>query len=183
MATRYFAFLRGINVGGRTVKRSDFVPPFEAAGFTGVETFIASGNVIASTDSRAKAAVLETAVERELKSALGFDVATFLRTDGELGAIASYDPFPDVDRDDAHALHVTILRSAAPEDLRKSLLAAANDEDRFAFHNREFYWLRHGRMTDTTLPPAVVRKLSVGGEGTARNMTTMRKLAAKYSLV
>jgi uncharacterized protein (DUF1697 family) len=180
MATRYVAFLRGINVGGRNVKKAEFVAPFEAAGFTGVETFIASGNVIAETSSRAKPAALESALERELQAAFGFPVATFLRTDAEVAAVASYDPFPDVDRDDKHTLHVTFLRNAADQALRDALLGAANDEDRFAFAGREFYWLRHGRMTDTTLPPAVVRKLSVNGEGTARNTTTIRKLAAKY---
>ena len=180
MSTRYVAFLRGINVGGRNVKRADFVAPFEAAGFTGVETFIASGNVIATTTSRAQPATLEAGLEAALQEAFGFPVATFLRTDAQVAAVASYDPFPDVVRDDEHALHVTFLRAPATQKLRDELLAAANDEDRFAFHDRELYWLRHGRMTDTTLSPAVVRKLSVGGEGTARNTTTIRKLAAKY---
>jgi uncharacterized protein (DUF1697 family) len=180
MSTRYVAFLRGINVGGRNVKRAQFVAPFEVAGFTGVETFIASGNVIAVTTSRAKPVVLEVALEEALRAALGFSVATFLRTDAEVAAVAAYDPFPGVARDDTHALHVTFLRGPAAPELRDDLLAAANDEDRFAVAGREFYWLRHGRMTDTTLPKAVVRKLSVGGEGTARNMTTVRKLAEKY---
>ena len=86
MGTRYVAFLRGINVGGRNVKKADFIAPFEAAGFTGVETFIASGNVIASTVSRAKPAALESALEHQLKMALGFDTATFLRSDSEVAA-------------------------------------------------------------------------------------------------
>jgi uncharacterized protein (DUF1697 family) len=181
MITRYIAFLRGINVGGRNVKKAEFVAPFEAVGFSGVETFIASGNVIAVTSSTTKPATLEVALEAALKEALGFGVATFLRSDAEVAAISAYNPFPDVVRDDLHTLHVTFLRAAAPKSLRDDLLAAANEEDLFAFDGREFYWLRHGRMTDTTLPKAVVRKLSVGGEGTARNMTTVRKLAEKYS--
>ena len=180
MAIRYVAFLRGINVGGHNVKKAGFVAPFEAAGFTGVETFIASGNVIATTGTRLKPAAVESALERELRAALGFDVATFLRTDAEVAAVASYEPFPGVERDDMHAVHVTFLRTAADKALRETLLAASNEEDRFAFEGREFFWLRHGRMTDTTLTPAVVRLLSVGGEATARNMTTIRKLAAKY---
>ncbi len=180
MTVRYVAFLRGINVRGRNVRKADFVAPFEAAGFTGVETFLASGNILASTGSRERSDALEVALERVLHAALGFSVATFLRTESELAAIAAYDPFPGVDRDDTHALHVTFLRVAPDASLRDALLGAANDEDRFAFGQREFYWLRHGRMTDTTLPPSVVRRLSVNGEGTARNMTTIRKLAAKY---
>lgn len=180
MTKRYVAFLRGINVGGRNVKKAEFVAPFEAAGFTGVETFIASGNVIATTASRARRAALETALEEALRAAFGFEVATFLRTDAEVAAVAACDPFPGVPRDESHALHVTFLRAPVPAALQKEFLAAENDEDRMAFTGSEFYWLRHGRMTDTTLPQAVVRKMSFGGEGTARNTTTIRKLAAKY---
>ena len=180
MVTRYVAFLRGINVGGRTVTRDRFVPPFEAAGFRDVSTFIASGNVIATTAARTPAPVLEAALEGELQKAFGFSVATFLRTDAEVGAIAAHDPFPAMTRDETHALHVMLLRTLPAADVQERLLAEQNDEDRFAFGGREFYWLRHGRMTDTTLPPAIVRMLSVGGQGTARNMTTIRRLAAKY---
>ena len=48
---RYIAFLRAVNVGGRIVKMDALRAHFEAAGFTGVETFIASGNVIFSSDA------------------------------------------------------------------------------------------------------------------------------------
>ena len=44
--SRLFAFLRAINVGGRTVKMERLRREFEFLGFSGVDTFIASGNVI-----------------------------------------------------------------------------------------------------------------------------------------
>ena len=44
--TRYIAFLRAINVSGRRVKMDHVRKLFEALGFSNVETFIASGNVI-----------------------------------------------------------------------------------------------------------------------------------------
>ena len=44
--TRYFTFLRAINVGGHTVKMDVLRQLFESLGFSNVETFIASGNVI-----------------------------------------------------------------------------------------------------------------------------------------
>ena len=42
----YVAFLRAINIGGHTVKMDDLRQLFESLQFTGVETFIASGNVV-----------------------------------------------------------------------------------------------------------------------------------------
>jgi uncharacterized protein (DUF1697 family) len=47
--SRYIAFLRAINVGGHTVKMDILRQQFEALGFSNVETFIASGNVIFET--------------------------------------------------------------------------------------------------------------------------------------
>ena len=59
---RYAAFLRAINVGGHVVKMEVLRAAFEDLGFAGVETFIASGNVIFET--RAKDLV---AVERKIE--------------------------------------------------------------------------------------------------------------------
>ena len=91
--TRYIAFLRAINVGGRTVKMDELRTLFAAMGFAGVETFIASGNVIFAAD-HSDAAALQQRIEGELNQALGYAVATFLRTDAEVAAVARYAPFP-----------------------------------------------------------------------------------------
>lgn len=67
---RSLAFLRAINVGGRTVKMTDLRRHFEQAGLREVETFIASGNVLFSSpedDSKR----LEQHIEQHLEQALG----------------------------------------------------------------------------------------------------------------
>jgi uncharacterized protein (DUF1697 family) len=44
--TRYVAFLRGINVGGRqTVKMAELCQRFEGLGFARVSAYRASGNI------------------------------------------------------------------------------------------------------------------------------------------
>lgn len=50
--TRYFAFLRAINVGGHVVKMDRLRELFESLGFSNIETFIASGNVIFESTSK-----------------------------------------------------------------------------------------------------------------------------------
>ena len=60
--SRYLAFLRAINVGGHTVKMDALRHIFESLGFTSVETFIASGNVIFEAGQQDPAA-LEKAIE------------------------------------------------------------------------------------------------------------------------
>jgi len=62
---RYVAFLRAINVGGHTVTMDDLRGLFESLGFSTVETFIASGNEIFETSSRAT-----TSLQGKIKSCL-----------------------------------------------------------------------------------------------------------------
>jgi uncharacterized protein (DUF1697 family) len=84
---RFIAFLRAINVGGHTVKMDGLRRIFESLGFSSVETFIASGNVIFET-RRKNASALERKIASALDNALEYEVATFLRTDEEVVAIA-----------------------------------------------------------------------------------------------
>ena len=78
--TRLIAFLRAINVGGHTVTMDKLRKEFEALGLMEVETFIASGNVI-FTPRSLDVVALEKKIEARLRASLGYEVATFVRTD------------------------------------------------------------------------------------------------------
>ena len=75
------AFLRAINVGGRQAKNADLRAAFERMGYSEVETFIASGNVIFSVAARPSAA-LEQKIERTLEKAFDLEITTFSVTRG-----------------------------------------------------------------------------------------------------
>jgi hypothetical protein len=87
---RYVAFLRAINAGGRVVKMAALKRVFERLKLADVETFIASGNVIFT--SALDAPRLERLIEGALEKALGYPVVTFLRTTGQVAAVAAPDP-------------------------------------------------------------------------------------------
>ena len=53
---RYVAFLRGMNLGRRRITNDALRAEFEALGFGGVATFLASGNVIFESPDPAVAA-------------------------------------------------------------------------------------------------------------------------------
>ena len=103
------AFLRAINVGGHTVKMDHLRTLFEKMGFTDVATFIASGNVMFSSRSRTPS--LEKKIETELEKALGYEVATFVRSMSEVVSIAEYQPFSSGEMESAGALNVAFLKS------------------------------------------------------------------------
>ena len=153
---------------------------FEALRFTSVETFIASGNVIFETSSGERE-TLEQRIEEKLVKALGYGVATFLRTSAEVGAVASMNPFSlDPLAAAPPTLSIGFLKSAPSPAGAAALTALATDVDEFRVIGREVYWLCRVRMSDSKFTGARFEKI-VGSPATFRNVTTVRKLAAKYS--
>jgi uncharacterized protein (DUF1697 family) len=176
--TRYVAFLRGINVGGHTVKMGDLRRHFEDLGFGSVGTFIASGNVIFETDE-ADSTGLERRIERALREALGYEVATFLRTDAEVGAIARREPFADLEARDRDTQYVAFLPAPPDAATRGRIEALSNEQDEFRLHGRELHWLRRGNLSETTIGDAEFKKAFGSMPTTVRNVNTLRRLAAK----
>ena len=148
---------------------------FEALRFRNVETFIASGNVLfyARSDD---AAALEERIERHLQTELGYAVGTFLRTPAQLAAAAAYQPFADLEP--SHSLYVGFLKSAPSDERRDALLALRTDVDDLHVHDRELYWrLRVMKLTESKVSGAKLERAI--GPTTLRNVTTVKKLAAK----
>jgi uncharacterized protein (DUF1697 family) len=175
---RYAAFLRAINVGGHTVTMGTLRGHFEELGFSDVETFIASGNVVFEAVSKSPAS-LERRIAGHLGARLGYGVATFLRTPAEIAAIAAHRPFPRPDLDGpGHALYIGFLAAEPEAASRRRVLALATPLDAFQIRGRELYWLCLGR--DSKISGAVLEK-ALAQPATLRNSTTVRKMAAKYS--
>lgn len=176
--SRYIAFLRAINVGGHTVTMDRLCDLFEALSFSNVETFIASGNVIFESPSK-KSDDLERKIEKHLEAALGYEVATFLRTPAALSAVTTHAPFGLGVPKAGHTLYVSFLKTP-PDDAAVQRVAALQTEvDRLHITGRELYWLRQGGHNDSKLTGAAVER-ALKAPATARNITTVRKLAAKY---
>jgi uncharacterized protein (DUF1697 family) len=169
----YIALLRAINVGGRTVTMDRLRAVFEALEFNAVETFIASGNVI--FDAPGRAAALERAIEASLGKALGFPVATFLRTPRELELAIRASPFA---ADASGGLYVGFTSRPFSPAVGARMKALETDVDRFAVAGREVYWRGLQGMGRSKVTGASVEK-ALGAPVTFRSITTVRKLAAK----
>ncbi len=175
---RYIAFLRAINVGGRTIKMDELRSMFEAQGLANVETFIASGNVIFESDLDAP--TLETRIDDYLASSLGYRVEVFLRTSAELANILDYKPFTTADmaRDGA-TLHIAFTAQPVSHESTTALQDARTSVDQLHAHEREVYWLIQGKMSDSKITLPQLNKL-IGAPYTVRNSNTIRRLVAKY---
>jgi uncharacterized protein (DUF1697 family) len=173
----YIAFLRAINVGGRVVKMSELKAVFERLRLADVATFIASGNVAFRSADRSGQA-LEKRIARGLESALGYPVVTFVRTAGEVSAIAASRPFPQTAMEHA-TLFVGFLPAAPGRDALKTLGRLESETDRVRVQGRELYWLCRTAFRESSLSGALLEK-TLGMPTTIRNMNTLRRLAAKY---
>lgn len=174
----FIAFLRAINVGGHTVKMDVLRSLFEEIGLTSAKTFIASGNVIFDTRKR-DASKLEREIERHLRSALGYDVDTFLRTPAEVAEAAAVRPVTAMADDGKRALYVGFLHDELTVDQKKILMSFKTSSDDFYTTGREVYWTIGGNFSDSKFSNAVLEK-KLGVRATFRNMTTVTKLAGLY---
>ncbi len=176
---RYIAFLRAINVGGHTVKMDRLRELFEALGLTHVETFIASGNVLFDASSKNTQA-LEKKIEKHLADALGYEVATFIRTADEVVAVSKYEPFEPEPETNKAMLYVAFLKEQLGEDLKTKVMAFTSPMDAFHLHGRELYWLCRISSHESKFSAAALER-AIKQPATFRNINTAKRLAAKFS--
>jgi uncharacterized protein (DUF1697 family) len=118
--TRYAAMLRGINLGARNrVAMPALRELFEDMGFSDVETYVQSGNVVFTATSKPQAAAIATRIAKDLDATS----PVLIRSASELAKIVKGNPFTG----DAGAFHVTLL-----EDKPKAADVKAIDAERYA---------------------------------------------------
>jgi uncharacterized protein (DUF1697 family) len=89
--TRYAAFLRGVNVGGRIVKMADLKTCLEKAGLRGVTTLLQSGNVV--FESSLNTTGLKELIESTLTETFGYPAKVQVLTIERLAEIVEKYPF------------------------------------------------------------------------------------------
>jgi uncharacterized protein (DUF1697 family) len=170
--TRYAAFLRGVNLGKRTVKSAELKAAFERLGYSNVKTLLASGNVI--FDGKGSAG-LQRRIEAGLADQFGFEVGTVLRTIDELRAMVQADPFSGAIEDDSRKLYVMLLAEPLPD--RFTLSGVKDDYEFPEITEREIFMVAY-RKPDGTYSAGlqhIEKQLPKGTLVTTRNWNTILK--------
>jgi uncharacterized protein (DUF1697 family) len=175
---RFVAFLRAINVGGRHVKMTELKALFSELGFTAVETVLASGNVVFSSRTAPESALVRE-IEGRLQDALGYPVATFLRTDTEIAAIHAHRPFTGARLSSATALNIGLLAAPLSATQKRSLSGLTTEIDDFQVHGRQVYWLCQRKQSESTFSNALLEG-TLGIQSTFRTARTLARLAERY---
>ena len=163
--TRFVAMLRAVNVAGTgKLPMTDLAAIGEACGFADVRTFIASGNLIFSSDDD-EASVTKAIAER-VESFFGKPVPLFVRSAAEMAEVVARNPFTD-DKPSRVMAHFIA------EPPSEAMLAEARDVagERMAVGPRMIYVSYGEGIGKTRL------KLPAIAKGTARNMNSVARIA------
>lgn len=168
----YLALLRGINVGGKnSIKMNDLKVLFHDLGFTGVQTYIQSGNVIFHSEKP----VLAYSIEAAIEGAYGFSVPVLL-IDAELLEMVLYqNPFLKNDEKDPSYLHVTFFEKAIDASEAISIPAQMLRNDQYVLENRMVYLYCPDGYGKTKLNNGFWEK-RLGCKASTRNWKTVGKL-------
>ncbi len=166
-----------MNLGRRRIKNPELCAAFEDIGFNNVSAFLASGNVIFDTEESDSAAVARS-IEDGLRTSLGYEVPTFLRTADEVRTIAEYKPFARVTEERTGKLQVAIIDKDVEPSKRDSVLELSNDADTLELVGRELYWWPKSNFLDSQLELDALA--AILGPFTIRTKNTVERLASKF---
>jgi uncharacterized protein (DUF1697 family) len=174
--TDWVALLRGVNVGGITIKSADLREVFSSLGFDDVRTVLASGNVtFASDDAEPRRGALKKRIETALRTRFGYDAWILLLTRAEIDAAITGFPF---DADDAarQPWVVFCVDDATQKELTDAATALDDDADPVTAGRGVVYWNPvKGTSTDTAFAKVLART-AFKPRTTNRNLRTLVKI-------
>lgn len=162
--------LRAVNVGGTgKLPMADLRALCEAAGFTDVRTYIASGNVVLRSTSTARQ--VQATLEAALAEYAGKPVGVLVRTPVEMSALLDANPFPDAP---PNRTMVIFLDQPPSPDALQTIRGQSGEE--LALGKREIYVHYPDGTGNSKL------RIPAAKAGTARNINTVAKLVEMSSL-
>lgn len=168
----YIALLRGINVGGhKKILMADLKVLMERLGFTKVQTYIQSGNVVFNaSESNEHALKISAAIEKKY----GFSVPVLVKTASEVAAILLKCPFSEEKKLKSYFV---LLYEAPSKEAIESVKTITYPSEEFSVTDACVYlFVSEGMGKAKCTNTFFERKLKVNS--TARNYRTMKKLVA-----
>ena len=168
---RYVILLRGVNVGGVTVKMAELRELLAGLGYDDVKTVLASGNALVTCAE--SGAEVKSAVEGALRARFGYDAIVHVLTlDTVRGAVEAY-PFAR-GRDGWHDYALFVSDAAVLD----ALLAIELDpgHEQAARGDGVVYWtVPKGDTLDSELGKAI-GKVAYRPHVTSRNLNTLERM-------
>lgn len=169
----FISLLRGVNVGTCRIKMAPLKALYERLGYTDVQTYLQSGNLVFQAAGRASehAAQLRQAIKAEFS----YDLPILVLTAAELASILKKNPFLKKPGIDESFLHVTLLAEPAAQKLPLDKLPKTGDEEATIIGESIYLYCPHG-YGRTKLNNTYFERLAKV-PATTRNWRTMQALA------
>ena len=176
---RYVAFFGSINVGGNRITMADLRWALEREEFEGVETVVASGNVLFDHEARPTPG-LEDKLAHVLRHR--FDIESFaaVRDAGEVAEAINGNPFAA--GGDAARVHTLFQSGQASGEAFAKMEAdwATRGPERLALGPRSVYIDYVNGVGGSSLSNAFIER-RLGMRGTARNIRSLQRILAKLA--
>jgi len=176
--TQYIALLRGINVGGKNkIKMADLREALSNVGFTNVQTYIQSGNIL--LESNEDEATLRTLIEHTIEQEFALSIKTVIRTSEQLKQIVENCPFSEEQialveaNSEKESLYVAMLLDEPHIERIEKLNRLDFGADQYSVVGRDVYLLFDHSIRNSKLAIQVEK---LGQLITTRNWKTINKL-------
>jgi uncharacterized protein (DUF1697 family) len=169
----YAVFLRGINVGGRTVKMAELRACLEELGCANVRTVLQSGNAI--LDSSQSPGALKTTIESGLSKTFGYAAKVQILAIDSLREVARAYPFT---ADGERHSYVVFFENGLEQELLEEAADLDPEIERIAGGDGVIYWQV---PTGMTLKSQFAKYLTLArykAFNTNRNLNTLTKVIA-----
>jgi uncharacterized protein (DUF1697 family) len=173
---RYVAFLRGVNVGGRSIPMAEVRACFAELGFADVLTVLQSGNVVFTSDT-ADVAALRERIEAGLASRFDYPAKALVYPFDSLQAALDGNPF-DTRGGTCHT-YVVFVDGGLAHELAYATEQLDDDVEAVEAGDGVVYWRV---VKGSTLESAFARNLTRARfreRHTSRNSNTLAKVLAK----
>jgi uncharacterized protein (DUF1697 family) len=166
----YISILRGINVSGqKKIKMTDLKALYEKLGFTDVQTYIQSGNIVFKT-KETEANKLEQLIFDAIQQQYNFEVPNLILTPQEIEEAIANSPFKDTEK-----VYFTFLAEIPQQENIKKLKTYSFEEEYYELIGKVIYsHFPNGAGRAKMNNNFFENKLKV--MATSRNLNTTQKL-------
>jgi len=178
----YIALLRGINVGGKNkILMPELKAAFTDVGFSDVRTYIASGNVIFS--SNLGESVIQVATESLILERFGFNIPVCVISSADLREALSHAPvWWDTDPESKHNALFVISPMTTQEAL--ALIGMVKPEyEKLDYYGKMIFWsapiatFSRTRLTKIVQSKTAYDAITIRGSNTARKLSELAQEA------
>jgi uncharacterized protein (DUF1697 family) len=168
----YAVFLRGINVGGINIKMAELKDALASAGFQGVKTLLASGNVVLASPD--EPAAVKKEFEACLRGTFGYDAWVVVLTAQRVAELVDACPYPEDDK--ATHTYITLSSDTAKLDELDAAGAALNGTEQKRLGPEALAWLAPAGGTLDSPFSKISAKAKFKASTTTRNLRTLIKV-------